>query len=135
MLPLCESEGSGVIPWSPLARGRLTRPRQAEKTKRFETDQFGKTLYSQREAADGKVIDRLGEVAEQGGVPGAQPTLAWMLSKPAVTAPVVGATESKMEIPDLWRVTRVHRRAWLPLAFGILRTTAFCSRHWRCGFD
>jgi aryl-alcohol dehydrogenase-like predicted oxidoreductase len=93
MLPLCQSEGIGVIPWSPLARGRLARPWQAEKSKRFETDQFGKTLYSQTEAADRKVIDRLGQVAEQRGVPRAQLALAWMLSKPAVTAPIVGATK------------------------------------------
>ena len=92
MLPLCQSEGIGVIPWSPLARGRLARPWQAE-TKRFETDQFGKTLYSQTEAADRKVVDRLGQMAEQRGVPRAQLALAWMLSKPAITAPIVGATK------------------------------------------
>ena len=93
MLPLCQAEGIGVIPWSPLARGRLTRPWQAEQTKRFETDQFGKSLYSHTEAADHEVIDRLGQVAEQRGIPRAQLALAWMLSKPAVTAPIVGATK------------------------------------------
>jgi aryl-alcohol dehydrogenase-like predicted oxidoreductase len=93
MLPLCQSEGIGVIPWSPLARGRLARPWQAEKTKRFETDLFGKTLYSQTEAADRKVIDRLSEVAERRGVPRAQLALAWVLSKSAITAPIVGATK------------------------------------------
>lgn len=92
MLPLCQSEGIGVIPWSPLARGRLACPWQAEKTRRFETDRFGKILYSQTGAADRKVIDRLGEVAEQRGVPRAQLALAWMLGKLAVTAPIVGAT-------------------------------------------
>jgi aryl-alcohol dehydrogenase-like predicted oxidoreductase len=93
MLPLCQSEGIGVIPWSPLARGRLTRPWQAEQTKRFETDQFGKTLYSRTEAADRKVIDRLGQVAEHRDLPRAQLALAWMLSKPAITSPIVGATK------------------------------------------
>ncbi len=93
MLPLCQSEGIGVIPWSPLARGRLARPWQAEKTKRFETDQFGKSLYSPTEAADSKVVDRLGQVADQRGVSRAQLALAWMLGKPAIIAPIVGATK------------------------------------------
>jgi aryl-alcohol dehydrogenase-like predicted oxidoreductase len=93
MIPLCESEGIGVIPWSPLARGRLARPWQAEKTKRIETDQFGKSMYSQTEAADKLVVDRLAKLAEQRGVPQAQIALAWLLSKPAVTAPIVGATK------------------------------------------
>jgi aryl-alcohol dehydrogenase-like predicted oxidoreductase len=93
MLPLCQSEGIGVIPWSPLARGRLARPWQAEKTKRFETDQFGKTLYSKTEETDRKVIDRVGEIAERRGVSRAQIALAWMLGKPAITAPIVGATK------------------------------------------
>src|ERR1700681_3747606 len=57
MMPLCQAEGIGVLPWSPLARGRLARPWQAESTKRFETDQFGKTLYSKTEEADRKVVD------------------------------------------------------------------------------
>jgi len=92
MLPLCQSEGIGVIPWSPLARGRLARPWQ-EKTKRFESDQFGKTLYARTEAADRMVIDRLGQVAEQRGVPRAQLALAWVLGKRAVTAPIVGASK------------------------------------------
>ncbi len=93
MLPLCDAEGAGVIPWSPLARGRLARPWQGEPTKRFETDQFGKTLYAQTEATDRQVIDRLGELAEKRGVARAQLALAWMLSKPAITAPIVGATK------------------------------------------
>ena len=93
MLPLCQSEGIGVIPWSPLARGRLARPWEAEKTRRLETDQFGKILYSKTEAADRKVIDRLGQMAEERGVSRAQLALAWMLGKPAITAPIVGATK------------------------------------------
>ena len=92
MLPLCQAEGIGVIPWSPLARGRLARPWQAETTKRLATDQFSKILYGQTEAADRLVVDRLGEVATQRGVPRAQVALAWMLGKPAITAPIVGAT-------------------------------------------
>lgn len=93
MMPLCQSEGIGVIPWSPLARGRLGRPWQAETTKRFETDQFGKSLYSKTEDADRKVVDRLGELSEKRGVPRAQLALAWMLGKPFVTSPIVGATK------------------------------------------
>ena len=93
MIPFCRSEGVGVTPWSPLARGRLARPWHAESTKRYETDQFGKTLYSQTEETDRKVIERLGQLSEKRGVPRAQLALAWMLSKPGVTAPIVGATK------------------------------------------
>jgi aryl-alcohol dehydrogenase-like predicted oxidoreductase len=93
MMPLCQCEGVGVIPWSPLARGRLGRAWQAEPTKRFETDQFGKTLYSKTEDADHKVVDRLGELSENRGFPRAQLALAWMLSKPFITSPIVGATK------------------------------------------
>jgi aryl-alcohol dehydrogenase-like predicted oxidoreductase len=93
MLPLCQSEGIAVIPWSPLGRGRLARPWQGEKTKRLETDQFAKSLYARTEDADRKVIDRVGEVADRRGVPRAQLALAWLFSKPAVTAPIVGATK------------------------------------------
>ena len=93
MIPLCVSEGIGVIPWSPLARGRLARPWQAETTRRHETDQFGKTLYARTESADRNVADRVGQVAERRGVPRAQVALAWMLGKPGITAPVVGATK------------------------------------------
>jgi aryl-alcohol dehydrogenase-like predicted oxidoreductase len=94
MIPLCKSEGIGIIPWSPLARGRLARPWQSEHTKRYETDQFGKSMYSHTEDVDRKVVDRLGEVAERRGVPRAQLALAWLLSKP-VTAPIVGATKQR----------------------------------------
>jgi aryl-alcohol dehydrogenase-like predicted oxidoreductase len=94
MMPLCQSEGIGVIPWSPLARGRLARPWQAESTKRHETDQFGQTLYARTEQADRQVIDRVGQVAERRGIPRAQVALAWLLGKPGVTAPIVGATKA-----------------------------------------
>ncbi len=93
MIPLCQSEGIGIIPWSPLARGRLARPWQTESTKRYETDQFGKSLYSQTEPFDHNVVDRVGQVAERHGVPRAQVALAWMLGKPAITSPIVGATK------------------------------------------
>ena len=94
MMPFCQSEGIGVIPWSPLARGRLTRPWQSETTKRYETDQFGKKMYLQTEDADRKVVEQLGEIAERRGVPRAQLALAWLLSKPGVSAPIVGATKA-----------------------------------------
>jgi aryl-alcohol dehydrogenase-like predicted oxidoreductase len=93
MMGLCTEEGIAVIPWSPLARGRLTRAWQSETTKRSETDRFGNTMYSRTEEDDERVVDRLGEIASKRGVPRAQVALAWMLSKPVVTAPIVGATK------------------------------------------
>jgi 1-deoxyxylulose-5-phosphate synthase len=94
MLPLCKDQGIAVIPWSPLARGRLTRPWQSEQTKRSETDRFGNTMYSRTEEDDKRVVDRLTEIAQKRGVPQAQIALAWLLNKPEVTAPIVGATKS-----------------------------------------
>ena len=93
MMGLCLAEGIGVLPWSPLARGRLTRPWQAETTKRSQTDRFGNSMYSRTEDDDRKVVERLGEIAEKRGVPRAQVALAWLLAKPGVTAPIVGATK------------------------------------------
>ena len=93
MMALCQAERIGVIPWSPLARGRLTRPWKTETTKRSETDQFGNGMYSRTEESDRKVVDRLGQVADQRGLPRAQIALAWMLGKPFITAPIVGATK------------------------------------------
>ena len=90
MLPLCAEEGIAVIPWSPLARGRLTRDWD-ETTARSETDEFGRHLYGGD--ADRAVVERVAEVAKSRGVPRAQVALAWMLSKPVVTAPIVGATK------------------------------------------
>jgi aryl-alcohol dehydrogenase-like predicted oxidoreductase len=95
MIPLCQSEGIGIIPWSPLARGRLARPWQTESTKRYETDQFGKTLYGQTEQIDRAVVDRLGRISEQRGVSRSQVALAWLLSKPGITSPIVGATKPR----------------------------------------
>ena len=94
MMGLCLDQGVGVIPWSPLARGRLTRPWETEpSTKRAETDRFGKTLYAGTESADRRVVERVGEVAEARGVPRAQVALAWLLQKPGVVAPIVGASK------------------------------------------
>jgi 1-deoxyxylulose-5-phosphate synthase len=90
-MKLCAAEGIGVIPWSPLARGKLTRPWAAEATMRSETDQFSKVSYSKE--ADKNVVDRLGEVAERRGILRATLALAWMLSKPGITSPIVGATK------------------------------------------
>ena len=92
MLPLCASEGIGLVPWSPLARGRLTRHWE-EATERTSTDEFGKTLYVSQVEADRRVVERVGEVAEKRGVPRAQIALAWVLHKPPVTAPIVGASK------------------------------------------
>lgn len=92
MLPLCRAEGIGVLPWSPLARGKLTRP-WGEATARTETDEFGKKLYKGFEDADGRVVTRVAEVADKRGVPMAQVAMAWLLQKPGITSPIVGATK------------------------------------------
>ena len=92
MLPLCAAEGVGVIPWSPLARGRLTRDWN-ETSKRMETDEFGKTLYVGTESSDRKIVERVAEVATKRNVPRAQVALAWMAQKPFITAPIVGASK------------------------------------------
>jgi len=91
MHPFCLDQGVGVIPWSPLARGRLTRPWD-EATGRSETDAFGRTLYQQDEASDRRIVEAVAGIAEERGVSRAQIALAWMLRKPAITAPIVGAT-------------------------------------------
>ena len=89
MLPLCADEGIGVIPWSPLARGRLTRDWNSS-TPRSETDEFGKTLYLE---SDHLIVDRVASVAQARGVPRAQVALAWVLANPVVTSPIIGATK------------------------------------------
>lgn len=94
MMALCQSEGVGVIPWSPLARGRATRPwEDNDKTVRSGTDPFGNALYKNTSDGDREVVERLGEVAAARGVPMAQVALSWMLSKPFITAPIIGATK------------------------------------------
>jgi aryl-alcohol dehydrogenase (NADP+) len=90
MLPLCADQGIGVIPWSPLARGRLTRD-PGSTTARSETDAFGRTLYED----DAAVIDQVRVVAEARGVSRAQIALAWLLHKPGITAPIIGATKEQ----------------------------------------
>ncbi|MHA6765516.1 aldo/keto reductase [Streptacidiphilus sp. PAMC 29251] len=93
MLPLCLDEGVGTIPWSPLARGRLTRP-PGEETNRTDTDGgYADLLYSQADS-DRRIIEAVGAVADARGVSRAQIALAWLRSKPVVTAPIVGATKA-----------------------------------------
>jgi len=92
MLPLCQAEGIGVIPWSPLARGRLTRDWDAASA-RAETDEFGRGLYAKTADADRKVVEALTAVAAARGAPRAHVALAWLLQKPAITAPIIGATK------------------------------------------
>jgi len=89
MMPLCVDQGVGVIPWSPLARGRLTRDWD-KATSRSETDEFGKGLYKPE---DQVIVERVAEVARELGAPRAQVALAWVLSKSFVTSPIVGATK------------------------------------------
>jgi len=92
MVPLCRDQGVGVVPWSPLARGRLARAPEAKGTKRSETDGFGKRLYASMAEADAQVLGALDEVAKARGLPHAQIALAWLLHQDGVTAPIVGAT-------------------------------------------
>ncbi|MGL4724397.1 MAG: aldo/keto reductase [Scandinavium sp.] len=99
MLPLCYQEGVAVIPWSPLARGRLTRP-WGETTARVVSDEFGKTLYSTTEANDAQIAERLAAIAEELDVSRAQVALAWLLSKPGVAAPIIG-TSREEQLDDL----------------------------------
>ncbi len=94
MLPLCYREGVAVIPWSPLARGRLTRP-WGETTARLVSDEFGKTLYSETEENDARIAERLAYIAQDKGVSRAQVALAWLLSKPGVVAPIIGASREE----------------------------------------
>jgi 1-deoxyxylulose-5-phosphate synthase len=93
MLPLCREEGIGVIPYSPLASGRLTRDVSAESTLRSETDQIQKMKYDASAQTDQHVVARVAEIAEKHKVPRAHIALAWLLQKQPVTAPIVGATK------------------------------------------
>jgi aryl-alcohol dehydrogenase-like predicted oxidoreductase len=92
MNPLCLAEGIGLIPWSPLARGVLARPRD-EETTRARTDDFARKLYEGTEQSDNRVLDRLAALSKARGLPPAQIALAWLLHKPGVTAPIVGASK------------------------------------------
>jgi 1-deoxyxylulose-5-phosphate synthase len=91
MIPLCVDRGVGVIPWSPLARGRLTRP-WSEQTTRSQTDAFGKRLYHD---SDQEIVECVGQLALRRGISRAQVSLAWVLHQPAVTAPIVGVTSGQ----------------------------------------
>ena len=94
MFGLCRDQGIGVIPWSPLARGRLARAWETEpSTPRAGTDEVTRTLYTKTEVSDRLVVERVGQVAAARGVPQAQIALAWVLANPVVTAPIVGATK------------------------------------------
>ena len=94
MFGLCREEGVGIIPWSPLARGKLTRPwEETPSTKRGDTDQFGKTLYKGSEASDRAIVDAVGSIAERLGAKRATVALAWLLGKPGVSAPIIGASK------------------------------------------
>ncbi|HEY0199856.1 MAG TPA: aldo/keto reductase [Rhodanobacter sp.] len=91
MMPLCQDQGIGVIPWSPLARGRLTRDWD-ETSERMQTDEFGKTLYTVPDA-DRRIVEAVAAIATARGVPKAQVALAWVAQQPFVTAPIVGASK------------------------------------------
>jgi aryl-alcohol dehydrogenase-like predicted oxidoreductase len=93
MMPLCYAEGIGVIPYSPLASGRLTRDSSSESTLRSQTDQIQKMKYDATADTDQQIVERVAEVAEKHGVQRSQIALAWLLQKPSVTAPIVGATK------------------------------------------
>ena len=95
MIGACVAEGVGVLPWSPLARGRLARPVGAESTKRLETDKFGRTMYGRTQEADAAVIGALEGVASARSAAMATVTLAWLLGKPGVTSPIVGASRQE----------------------------------------
>ena len=92
MLPLCADQGIAVMPWSPLARGRLTRAWN-ETSSRQETDEFGKKLYTQFPDSDRLIVDQVSAIASARGVPRAQVALAWLLQKKGVTSPIVGASK------------------------------------------
>lgn len=93
MLPLCREEGIGVIPWSPLAKGRLTRDWNKQ-TARSEIDEVGKAFYAKMAEADRKVVEVVAGIAAKRGIPRAQVALAWVLQKEPVTSPIIGATKA-----------------------------------------
>ena len=96
MLPLCKEAGIGVIPWSPLARGHLARPwNEQSRTVRAKTDAYGKSLYEETEETDKNVINAVTEISTKREISHAQIALAWILSQPVVTAPIVGTTKLK----------------------------------------
>lgn len=94
MLPLCEDQGVGVIPWSPMARGRLTRD-WSETTPRTQNDAYALKMYQNTAELDRKVVEVVARIAAERNVPRAHVALAWLLSKSTVTAPIVGATKAE----------------------------------------
>jgi aryl-alcohol dehydrogenase-like predicted oxidoreductase len=94
MMPLCTDERIAVVPWSPLARGRLTRPWNTE-TARTRTDEYGNKLYETTVDADRRVVEEVAAIAAARGVPSAQVALAWVAQKPFVSAPIIGASKSQ----------------------------------------
>ncbi|EFJ1007035.1 1-deoxyxylulose-5-phosphate synthase YajO [Escherichia coli] len=94
MLPLCYQEGVAVIPWSPLARGRLARP-WGETTARLVSDEVGKNLYKESDENDAQIAERLTGVSEELGATRAQVALAWLLSKPGIAAPIIGTSREE----------------------------------------
>jgi aryl-alcohol dehydrogenase-like predicted oxidoreductase len=93
MLPLCRDQGIGVIPYSPLASGRLTRDWSADSSLRAETDQIARSKYDSTAETDRQVVERVAELAEKHGASRAHIALAWLLQKEPVTAPIIGATK------------------------------------------
>ena len=94
MLPLCEQEGIGVIPWSPLARGRLARAWQsASSSNRTSTDETARNLYNRFEESDKNIVERVGAIAKARNISYARVSLAWLLQQPVVTSPIIGATK------------------------------------------
>jgi aryl-alcohol dehydrogenase-like predicted oxidoreductase len=106
MLPLCLDQGVSAIPWSPLARGRLTRP-WSEQTNRSENDAFGRSLYGDD---DQGIVAVVIDIAKARGVPAAQVALAWVLANPAVASPIVGATKEH-HLSDAIAALDVHLEA------------------------
>ena len=92
MLPLCLSDGIGVLPWSPLGGGKLTRP-WGTRTDRSTTDRYNKSMYDDADPSDAAIVAAVGEVAAARGVPLAQVAMAWLLQKPGITSPIVGASK------------------------------------------
>ncbi|MCE0811202.1 aldo/keto reductase [Buttiauxella sp. S04-F03] len=125
MLPLCYEQGIAVIPWSPLARGKLTRP-WGDTTARSVSDEVGKNLYDGSKDNDAMIAERLANVADDKGVSRAQVALAWLLSKPGIAAPIIGVSREHQlddllgavdltlkpeEIAELETVYQPHERA------------------------
>jgi 1-deoxyxylulose-5-phosphate synthase len=109
MMPLCTAEGIAVMPWSPLARGRLTRPWDTE-TARTRTDEYGNKLYESTVEADRRVVEQVAAIASARGVTSAQVALAWVAQKPFVTAPIVGASKPQ-HLSDALAALTLHLEA------------------------